>query len=70
MSLNEVDKMYIPHLYALHGIYLSSLRSEGKKLSQSDIQQYFYKQPWQRIAFLIRENQNAYFAHMEQMISA
>ena len=68
MSLNEVDKMYIPHLYALHGVYLNSLRAEGKKLSQSDIQQYFYKQPWQRIAFLIRENQNAYFAHMEQMV--
>jgi hypothetical protein len=70
ISLNEADKMYIPHLYALHGIYLSSLRSEGKKLSQNDIQQYFYKLPWQRIAFLIRENQNAYFTHMEQMVSA
>ena len=68
ISLNEVDKMYIPHLYSLHGIYISTLRSEGKKMNTNEIQSYFYKQPWQRIAFLIKENQNTYFSHMEQMV--
>lgn len=69
ISLNDAEKMYIPHLYSLHGIYVTSLRSEGKKMNTIFIQQYFLKQPWQRIAFLIRENQNAYFSQIEQMVT-
>lgn len=60
--LEQIDKMYHPHLYALHGIYLTQLRSAGKKMSMDVIRNYFHKQPWQRIAFLLRKTQDAYLA--------
>ena len=48
-------KAYLPHLYSIHGIYLSQLRPNGKKVTVDEIQQYFHKQPWQRIVFLIKK---------------
>lgn len=66
----DIDKMYLPHLYNMHGIYLSQLRSQGKKVTISEIIQYFHKQPWQRIAFLLKKNQTAYFSQLNQVISA
>ena len=66
----DIDKMYLPHLYNLHGIYLSQLRSEGKKITVSEIIQYFHKQPWQRIAFLLKKNQDSYFAQLGNVINA
>jgi hypothetical protein len=50
----QIDKMFLPHLYSLHGVYLSQLRSEGKKINLSEITMYLHKQPWQRISFLIK----------------
>jgi hypothetical protein len=52
----EIDKMYLPHLYSLHGIYLSQLRTEHKKITLNEIQVYLHKQPWQRISFLIKKS--------------
>jgi hypothetical protein len=52
----EIDKMYLPHLYTLHGIYLSQLRPENKKITLNEIQVYLHKQPWQRISFLIKKS--------------
>jgi hypothetical protein len=52
----EIDKMYLPHLYTLHGIYLSQLRAENKKITLNEIQVYLHKQPWQRISFLIKKS--------------
>ena len=66
----DIDKMYLPHLYNLHGIYLSQLRSEGKKITVSEIIKYFHKQPWQRIAFLLKKNQDVYFAQLGNVINA
>jgi Txe/YoeB family toxin of Txe-Axe toxin-antitoxin module len=60
--LEQIDKMYHPHLYALHGIYLTQLRPAGKKMSMDTIRNYFHKQPWQRIAFLLRKTQDAYLS--------
>lgn len=57
----QIDKMYLPHLYHLHGIYLSELKPQKKKLTLLTVQSYFQKQPWQRIAFLIRKNKDSYF---------
>jgi len=45
-----IDKMYRSHLYALHGIYLS----QKKKLTPLEVHIYLHKQPWQRIAFLLK----------------
>jgi hypothetical protein len=60
--LDQIDKMYQPHLYALHGIYLTQLRPAGKKISMDVVRNYFHKQPWQRIAFLLRKTQNMYLS--------
>jgi hypothetical protein len=51
----EVDKMFLPHLYSIHGIYLSQLRPIGKKITFDEIKIYLHKQPWQRIVFLIKK---------------
>jgi hypothetical protein len=64
----EIDKMFSSHLYALHGIYLSQLRSEKKKLNPLDIHVYLHKQPWQRIAFLLRRHQESYFSMLEENV--
>lgn len=45
-----IDKMYRSHLYALHGIYLS----QKKRLTPLEVHMYLHKQPWQRIAFLLK----------------
>jgi CRISPR/Cas system endoribonuclease Cas6 (RAMP superfamily) len=52
---NEIDKMFLPHLYSIHGIYLSQLRPNGKKVNFDEIKIYLHKQPWQRIVFLIKK---------------
>ena len=67
--LQQIDKMYHPHLYALHGIYLTQLRPTGKKISMDVIRNYFHKQPWQRIAFLLRKTQNIYLALIHSAMS-
>jgi hypothetical protein len=51
----EIDKMYLPHLYNIHGLYLSQLRPAGKKVNIAEITLYLHKQPWQRVSFLIKK---------------
>lgn len=55
-KVEQIDKMYLPHLYSLHGIYLSQLRPEHKKIDRGQIALYLHKQPWQRISFLIKKS--------------
>ena len=55
IGIEEVDKIYHPHLYTLHGIYLSVLRSQCKKVELNDVYDYINKLPWQRVAFLIEK---------------
>lgn len=54
-SIDQIDKVFLPHLYSIHGIYLSQLRPNNKKVNQEEIRQYLHKQPWQRIAFIIKK---------------
>ena len=67
--LEQIDKMYHPHVYALHGIYLTQLRPAGKKISMDVVRNYFHKQPWQRIAFLLRKTQNIYLSLVRNAMS-
>lgn len=60
--LEQIDKMYHPHIYALHGMYLTQLRPAGKKITMDVVRNYFHRQPWQRIAFLLRKTQHTYLA--------
>jgi hypothetical protein len=55
ITVDEIDKVFLPHLYSIHGIYLSYLRSTGKRVTLDEIKQYFHKQPWQRIVFLMKK---------------
>lgn len=52
---HEIDKMFLPHLYNIHGMYLSQLRSNNKKVTYDVIKMYLHTQPWQRIVFLMRK---------------
>lgn len=54
-SSSDVDKMYLPHLYNIHGIFLSQLRPAGKIVTVEDIQIYMHSLPWQRISFLLKK---------------
>jgi hypothetical protein len=54
-KVEDIDKMFHPHLYSLHGVYLSQLRPTGKVMTQHAVQLYLHKQPWQRLSFLIRK---------------
>lgn len=67
--LEQMDNMYHPHLYALHGIYLTQLRPAGKKMSADVIRNYFHKLPWQRIAFLLRKTQNLYLSFIHSAMA-
>ena len=68
----DVDSMYHPHLFNLHRIYLQMSKGSGSgsgsgsnhekaKLKMSDVVLYAHSLPWQRIAFLLRKTQHAYF---------
>jgi len=69
-SITTIDKLYHPYLYALHGIYLSQLRPNNKKITIQEIYKYLHKQPWQRIAFLIRKNQDSYFSQINEVVNS
>jgi len=64
VHISTVQKMYVPHLYALHSIYVTTLRPLQKKVNTHVITGYFHSQPWQRIAFLVKKSQDAYFVQM------
>lgn len=46
------DKMFLPHLYNIHGIYLNQ---RPKRITIHDIMVYLQTQPWQRISFLMKK---------------
>jgi hypothetical protein len=54
ITRDEINKMYLPHLYNIHGYYLTNLRSKGEQITINDVMIYLRKQPWQRISFLIK----------------
>ena len=60
----EIDKMYHSHLYAIHGLYL--LKRE--LITPLIIQQYFHKQPWQRIVFMIKKHKALYFSQLARVL--
>jgi hypothetical protein len=63
--IDKINKMYHPHLYSLHGHYLSQLRSANKKVTLNEVHDYLRKQPWQRISFLLRGIQDVYYGMIQ-----
>lgn len=68
LTLTDIDRMYQPHLYALHGIYLSKKRPLHEKISLADVHIYYSIQPWQRIAFMLRKVEDIYFTQLQQAL--
>jgi len=56
----DVPVVYRSHLYAIHGLYLSHLRTVQRWVTSHDIRLYLTQQPAQRIVFLIRAHQEKY----------
>jgi hypothetical protein len=67
-TIDQIDKMYHPHLYALHGNYLAHFRSIHKKMTANDVYTYIRSQPWQRVAFLLRKYIDTYFSAIQQTV--
>jgi hypothetical protein len=67
-TIDQIDKMYHPHLYALHGNYLAHFRSIHKKMTANDVYTYVRSQPWQRVAFLLRKYIDTYFSAIQQTV--
>jgi len=67
-TIDQIDKMYHPHLYALHGIYLAHFRSAHKKMTANDVYTYVRSQPWQRVAFLLRKHIDSFFSAIQQTV--
>ena len=67
-TIDQIDKMYHPHLYALHGIYLAHFRSIHKKMTANDVYTYIRSQPWQRVAFLLRKYIDTYFLAIQETV--
>jgi hypothetical protein len=67
-TIDQIDKMYHPHLYALHGIYLAHFQSIHKKMTANDVYTYIRSQPWQRVAFLLRKYIDTYFSAIQEAV--
>lgn len=52
-KLEEIEDIYRPHVYALHGYYLSTLKSVGFFIRNKEVTDYIKKLPWQRLLFLM-----------------
>jgi hypothetical protein len=52
-DIGAVDKIFWPHLYTIHSIYLAKHKPVGTVIIEDDIFEYVRKLPWQRVVFLL-----------------
>ncbi len=62
----QIHWVYRPHLYAIHGVYLTTLRPSKKWITSQDIRLYLMGQPPRRMAFLLRHHQEEYHSRVAQ----
>lgn len=65
-TLTLIDRMYHPHLYAIHGIYQTKLRPQPVTIDT--IYDYLRTLPWQRVSFLLRNYMDSYFSMINHII--
>ena len=53
VKLDGIDDIYKPHVYALHGYYISTLKSVGFFIRIKEVTDYINKLPWQRLVFMM-----------------
>jgi hypothetical protein len=51
VNVEDVNKMFLPHIYNLHGMFLN----HRKKITIHDVGIYLQKLPWQRVAFMVKK---------------
>jgi hypothetical protein len=56
LAYNDVDSMWKPHITALHGQYLSSLKAENKTVTLDVVIRYMNSLPTPRLLFLMNYN--------------
>lgn len=62
----NVEPMWKPHLFALHGYYLYSLKPNKYFIREKDVQQYVENLSWQQILYLItQQSQQRYTIFLE-----
>jgi len=47
----KTNGIFLPHIYNIHGIYLNI---RPQRITMDDVSLYIYKQPWQRVAYLMK----------------
>jgi len=65
-TFSAIHWVYRPHLYAIHGVYLTTLRPSRKWITAQDIRVYLMGQPPARLAFLLRHHQEEYHSRVAQ----
>jgi hypothetical protein len=65
-TMAHIHHVYRPHLYAIHGMYLSRLRPVQKWITLQDIRVYLMGLSPSRVAFLIRHHQEEYHSRVAQ----
>jgi hypothetical protein len=51
-KLDTIEDIYKPHVYALHGYYMSTLKPVGFFIRMKEVVDYINKLPWQRLVFM------------------
>jgi hypothetical protein len=67
-TFSQIHWAYRPHIYAIHGVYLTTLRPCKKWITAQDIRLYLMGQPPTRMAFLLRHHQEEYHSRVAQGI--
>lgn len=52
-KLDTIEDIYKPHVYALHGYFMSTLKPVGFFIRMKEVTDYINKLPWQRLVFLM-----------------
>ena len=69
-TLYAIEPIFHIYLYELHGVFLTHLKPQQKSVLLEHVTAYILKQPWTRIAYLIKKSQDHYFTHLETVISS
>ena len=63
LKQEEVEHMWRPHLFHLHGKYLYTMRSKGQFIREKDVWEHVLGLPWQQLLFIMNRRETAP-AHM------
>ena len=59
LKQEEVEHMWRPHLFHLHGKYLYTLRSKSQFIREKDVWEYAMGLPWQQLLFIMNRRETA-----------